>query len=89
MLLSQDESHVQIFATLWTVDCRSPLSMRFSRQEYWKRLSFPPPGDLPNPGIKPASLMSPELAGRFFLSSATWEALARVMKDASSLPSLV
>ena len=89
MLLSQDGSHVQIFATLWNVDCQAPLSMRFSRQEYWKRLSFPPSGDLPNPGIKPASLMSPALAGRFFLSSATWESLARVMKNASSLPSLM
>ena len=41
------------------------LSVRFSRQKYWSGLSFPPPGDLPNPGIKPASLMSPALAGRF------------------------
>jgi len=40
--------------------------MRFPRQEYWSRLPFPSPGDLPDPGIKPASLMSPALAGRFF-----------------------
>ena len=70
MLLSQDESHVQIFAPLWTVDCQSPLSMRFSRQEYWKRLSFPLPGDLPNPGIKPAPPVSPALVGRFFTAEA-------------------
>ena len=44
------------------------------RQEYWNGLSCPLPGDLPNPGIKPASLMSPALAGRLFTSSATWEA---------------
>ena len=45
---------------------RAPLSMGFSRKEYWSRLPFPPPGDLPDPGIKPASLESPALAGRFF-----------------------
>ena len=47
---------------------------RFSRQEYWNELSYPPPGDLPYPGIKPASLMSPALAGGFFSASATWKA---------------
>jgi len=49
--------------------------MRFSKQEYWSGLPFPSPGDIPDPGIEPASLMSPELAGRFFMTSATWEAL--------------
>ena len=48
--------------------------MGFSRQEYWSGLPFPPPGDLPDPGIEPTSLMSPALAGRFFTTSATWEA---------------
>ena len=48
--------------------------MGFSRQEYWNRLLRPPPGDLPDPGIKPVSLMSPTLADRFFTISATWEA---------------
>ena len=51
------------FVTLWTVAHQAPLSLRFSRQEYWNGLSFPPPGDLPNPGIEPASLAS---AGGFF-----------------------
>ena len=57
-------------------DCSSqaPLSMGFSRQEYWSELPCPPPGDLPNPGIKPVSLVSPELAGRFFATGTTWEA---------------
>ena len=55
--------------------CQAPLSMGFSRQEYWSRLPCPPPGDLPNPGIEPTSLMSPALAGMFFTTSATWEAL--------------
>ena len=43
------------------------------RQEYWSGLPCPPPGDLPNPGIKPTSPMSPALAGSFFTTSATWE----------------
>ena len=44
-----------LFATPWTLDHQAPLSMRFSRQEYWNGLTFPSPGDLPNPGIKPGS----------------------------------
>ena len=48
-------SHVQLFGTPWTVDCQAPLSMEFSRQEYWSGLSVPSLGDLPNPGIKPGS----------------------------------
>ena len=58
------------------MDCSSPapLSMEFSRLEYWSRLPFPPPGDLPNPGIEPASLMSPALAGGLFTTSTTWKA---------------
>ena len=59
-------SCVQLFATPWTVDCQAPLSMGFSRQEYWSGLPFTSPGDLPNPGIEPASLVSPALAGGFF-----------------------
>ena len=56
-------SRVQLFATPWTVARQAPLSMEFSRQEYWSGLPFPIPGDLPNPGIKPTSLSSPVLAG--------------------------
>ena len=48
-------SHVQLFVTPWTVADQAPLSMGFSRQEYWSGLSFPSPGDLPNPGIEPRS----------------------------------
>ena len=47
----------------WTVAHQASLSMGLSRQEYWSGLPFPPPGDLPDPGIEP---MSPALAGRFF-----------------------
>ena len=48
-------SHVQLYATLWTVARQAPLSMGFSRQEYWSGLPCPPPGDLPSPGIEPRS----------------------------------
>ena len=54
---------------------QAPLSIGFSRKEYRSALPCPPPGDLPDRGIEPASLMSPTLAGGFFTSSATWEAL--------------
>ena len=79
-------SHVWLFATPWTVTCQASLSMRFSRQEYWSGLPCPPPGDLPDPGIEPTSLMSPVLKGGFFTSSATWEAPALGM-EASTHPS--
>ena len=48
-------SHVQLFATPWTVAYQSLPSMGFSRQEYWSGLPFSSPGDLPNPGIEPGS----------------------------------
>ena len=66
-------SHVHLFATLWTVACQAPLSMRFSKQEYWSGLPWTPPWDLPDPGIKSVSLTS-ALASRFFTTSANWEA---------------
>ena len=59
-------NQVQLFVTLWTIVCQSPLSMGFSRQEYWSGLPFPPLGNLPNPGIEPTSPTSPALTGRFF-----------------------
>ena len=61
------------FATPWTVSHQVPLSMEFSRQEYWSELPLPTPGDLPDPEIKPMSLVSSALAGRFFTTSTTWE----------------
>ena len=67
-------SPVQLFATLWTVAHQVPLSMGFSRQEYWSGLPFPPSEDLPDPGIKLESLIPPALAGGFFTTNATWEA---------------
>ena len=68
-------SRVQLYATLWTVVCQVSLSTGFSRQEYWSGLPCPSLGDLPNPGMEPASLMSPALAGGFFTTSGTWETL--------------
>ena len=56
-------------ATPWTVACQAPWSMKFSRQEYWSGLPFPTLGDLPDQGIKPKSLASPALAGRFFITA--------------------
>ena len=62
-------SLVQLFVTPWTV-AQQPLSVGFSRQEYWSELPFPTtPRDLPDPGIAPTSLASPALAGGFFTSA--------------------
>ena len=57
-------SRVPLCVTEWPVACKPPLSIELSRQEYWGGLPYPPPGDLLDPGIKPAFLMSPALAGR-------------------------
>ena len=54
--------------SLWTVACQAPLSMEFSREEYWSGLPFSIPRDLTNPGIEPTSLASPALAGGFFIT---------------------
>ena len=66
-------SHIQLCATPRIIACKAPLSMKLFRQEYWRGLPYPSPGDLPNPGIKPTSLTSTALAGRFFPTSAIWE----------------
>ena len=70
-------SHVQLFVTPWTVALQTSLPMEFPRQEYWSGFLFPNPGCLPNTGIKPMSLASPEVAGGFFTTGETWEALYR------------
>ena len=74
-------SRVRLYVNPGTVALQAPLSLRFSRQEYWSRLPCPPPGALPNPGIKPTSLMSPALAGGFFTTSNTWEAQTKTEKS--------
>ena len=63
------------FATGWPIACQASVSMGFPRQEYWNKLACPPPGDFPDPGIEPESLMSPALGGGFFTTRATWEAM--------------
>ena len=66
-------SRVRLFATPWTVARQAPLSMAFSRQEYWSGVPCPPPGELPDPGIEPESPMSPARAGGLFTTRTTWE----------------
>ena len=78
-------SHVQLFVTLWTMACQAPLSMGFSRQEYCSGLLWPPLGDLPDPGVKPKSLMFPALADRLFTSGATWEAPVSGIQQGNSV----
>ena len=58
-------SHVCLFVTLGTVPCQAPLSLEFFKQEFWSGLPFPPPRDLPDPGIQPVSPDSSTLAGGF------------------------
>ena len=70
-------SCVQLFATLWAIALQAPLSMGFSRQEYWSGLPYRPPEDLPDPGIEPLSFASPALVGRFLTTSATWDAVSQ------------
>ena len=68
-------SCVQLFTTPGTVARQAPPSLGFSQQEHWSGLPFPSPGDLPDPGIEPSSLA---LAGRFFTTSATCEAISLI-----------
>ena len=70
-------SCVQLFVTPWTKVHQVLLSMGLFRQEYWSGLPCTPPGDLPDPGVQPMSLVSPTLAGVIFTISTTWEAHVR------------
>ena len=71
----QSLSCVQLFAMPWTTahGLQAPLPMGFFRQEHWSGLAHPPPGDRPDPGVTPVSLLSPALPGEFFATSTTWE----------------
>ena len=71
-----------ILTTPWTVACQAPLPMGFSQQEYWSRLPFPPPGNPPNPGIKP---VSPPLAGRFLTTAPSGNPHKELQKTPSRL----
>ena len=64
--LSAVHSWVQLLVTPWSVSRQAPLSLEYPKQEYWSRLPFSTPGDLPNPGIEPTSVVSSVLADRFF-----------------------
>ena len=67
-----------------TVARQAPLSMGFSRQEYWSGLPWPPPGDLSDPGIQPTSLAAPALAGKVFTTSGTWKVpISSIMSNLS------
>ena len=68
-------SRVRLCATLWTVACQAPLSVGFSRQEYWSGLPCPPSGDLPDPEIEPMSFTSPGSAGGFFTTRTSFQIL--------------
>ena len=88
-------SRVWLFVIPWVVARQAPLPMGFSRQEYYSELPCPPSGDLPDPGIEPASPVALALASKFFTTGAIWEAQNRVnknpnpLRDASSHKSLV
>ena len=78
-------STVWLFATLWTVAHQPPLSIGFSRQEYWSELPFPSPGDLPKLGVELASPVSPALAGGFFTTEQTGKPQKWSMVESKSL----
>ena len=68
---------LQSWLTLYNprnIDHQAPMSMAFSRQQYWSRLAYPAPGDLPDPRTEPTSLKSPALPGWFFAINSMWEA---------------
>ena len=79
-------SHAWFFVTPWTVAWQAPLFMGSSKQEYWSGLPCPPPWDLHDPGIEPASLASPVLAGGIFTDCATYSTLTRDLLSSPCLP---
>ena len=66
-------SHICLFAAPWAIARPDALSMEFYRQDYWSGLPFPTPGNIPNPGVEPMSLVSPTLAGGFLTNCTTWK----------------
>ena len=78
-------SCVWLFATPWIVACQAPLSMGFCRQEYWRGVPCPPPGDHPDSGIEPMSFTSPTLAAAFFTTASTWKAQLNIVLKAKSI----
>ena len=86
LLLLSCFSLVQLFATLWTIAHQAPLSTGFSRQEYWSGMPCPSLGDPPHPGTESTSLPFPALAGGFFTTSSTLEALIHVQYNTLFFP---
>ena len=90
-------SHAQLFVTLWTETCQALLSMGFSRQEYWSGFLYPPPGDLPDPRIKPRSpvLHMDSLLGHCWVFQICWHkeystltaSSFRILNSSSGIPS--
>ena len=76
---------LRLFATPWTIALQAPLSMEFPRQEYWRGLPFPPPENLPDPGMESTSLASPALAGGFFTQLGSTAVSINLRKMAPSL----
>ena len=81
-------SRVQLCVTLWAVARQAPLSMGFFQQEYWNGLPCPPPGDLPDPGIKPASPASPTLLVEFFITDPLWRFLKNLKVELPCDPAI-
>ena len=77
-------SHVQLFATLWTIAHQVPLSTECPKQEYWSRFPFSPLGDLPNPGMKFESFVSPVLVGGFFTTAPPGKPSISVVQEINS-----
>ena len=72
-LCAETLSHARLFGTPWNAACQAPVSMEFSRQEYWNGLSFLPPGDLSDPGIEPVFSVSSALASGLFTTETSQE----------------
>ena len=79
-------SRVGLLVTPWTVAHQAPLSMRFSRQEYWSGFPFPSPENLPDPGIKLKSPASPALVGRFFTTMSLGDNGTMLKKNSLEVP---
>ena len=77
----QSLNHVPVFVTPWTISHQAPVSMGFFSQGYWSGLPFPPPGDLPNPAIKPISPVSSALAGEFFTTEPSGKLFNNIMSE--------
>ena len=79
--LAQFLNHVHLFVAPWAVAYQAPLTIKYSRQEYWSGVTFPLPGDLPNPGTELTTLPPVALADRFFITCSTWETYLKTLQN--------